>query len=108
VSRYHRDTTTRDRHRATIARTHSACHICGEPIDYSLRFVEGEHRARCTKPDCAGCKPHPLSFVVDHIVPLSKGGTDTLDNKAASHRSCNAAKAARLVAPIVRRCGSLD
>ena len=90
VSQYHRDTTTRDRHRTAIARTLSACHICGAPIDYTLPHLD------------------PLAFVADHVVPLSKGGSDTLDNVRAAHRSCNAAKAARLVAPIVRRSGSLD
>lgn len=26
------------------------------------------------------------------MIPLNKGGTDTLDNKQASHRRCNRAK----------------
>lgn len=85
-----RHTTTRDRHRATIARSKPACHICGLPIDYTLHHLD------------------PGAFVVDHVTPLHKGGADTLANKAAAHRACNAAKAARLVAPIVRRSGSLD
>ena len=91
MSQYHRDTRTRDRHRETIRRTGAGCHICGEPIDYSIRD-----------------RLDPMAFVVDHVVPLSKGGSDTLDNKAAAHRRCNAAKASRLVAPVVRRSGALD
>lgn len=69
-----RNTTIRDRHRKAIARGKPACGICDEPIDYDL--------------------PHddPMSFVVDHIVPLAKGGADTLDNKQATHRGCNRAK----------------
>lgn len=92
MSQYHRDTATRDRHRAAIARTRSACHICGEPIDYSLPHLD------------------PRAFVVDHVIPLSKGGDDALSNKKAAHRlrSCNASKASREIAPIVRRCGSLN
>lgn len=69
-----RNTTTRDQHRRAIARTKPPCHICGEPIDYALRT------------------PDPMSFEVDHVVPLNRGGTDTLDNKAPSHRVCNRAK----------------
>lgn len=48
------------------------CHICGQAIDYSLPAGD------------------PLSFEVDEIVPVSKGG-DPLDrsNVAAAHRICN-------------------
>lgn len=69
-----RSTTTRDRDRAYIRRTKPPCGICEGEIDYSLRH------------------PHPRSFVVDHILPLNKGGTDTLDNKQAAHRDCNRTK----------------
>ena len=69
-----RSTTVRDRDRAAIRRTKPPCGICEQPIDYTLR------------------SPHPDSFEVDHVIPLNKGGTDTLDNKQASHRRCNRAK----------------
>ena len=85
-----RDSALRFKHRARIARDKPACHICGKPIDYSLPHLD------------------PWSFVVDHVVPLAKGGADTLDNKKAAHRECNSKKRARMVAPIVRRSGSLD
>ncbi len=85
-----RHTTTRDRHRQAIRRSGAACHICGTPIDYTLPHLD------------------PAAFVVDHVIPLQRGGADRLDNCAAAHRSCNASKAARLVAPIVRRSGSLN
>lgn len=85
-----RSTYARDKHRALIARGRPACGICGQPIDYSLPHLD------------------PGQFVVDHIVPLSAGGTDTLANKQAAHRACNRAKSARLDGgPIVRRSGSL-
>lgn len=72
-----RKTMTRDRHRAQIRRTHPPCGICGGPIDYSLRY------------------PDLMSFVVDHITPLNRGGSDTLDNKQAAHSKCNRAKSDR-------------
>lgn len=32
---------------------------------------------------------HPLSFTIQHHVPLSKGGSDTLSNIGIAHYSCN-------------------
>jgi hypothetical protein len=63
-----RSTTIRDRHRRTIAKTQPPCGICGQPIDYTL--------------------PHTdlRSYVVDHILPIHKGGDDALANKQAAHR----------------------
>jgi len=69
-----RNTATRDRDRAAIRRTKPPCHICELPIDYDLK------------------SPDPMSFEVDHIIPLARGGADVLANKAASHRSCNRTK----------------
>ena len=85
-----RNSALRNKHRARVARDKPACHICGKDIDYSLK------------------SPDPWSFVLDHVTPIAKGGADTLDNKKAAHRECNSKKRARMVAPIVRRSGSLD
>jgi len=63
-----RNTATRDRDRARIARDKPACHICGQAIDYTLPHLD------------------PWSFVVDHVMPLAKGGADALSNKKAAHR----------------------
>ncbi|MFE0875362.1 HNH endonuclease [Streptomyces smyrnaeus] len=54
------------------------CWICGHNIDYQLD-------AR-----------HPLSFTLDHLVPLSKGG-GRLDpaNARSAHRRCNSARGNR-------------
>ncbi len=58
--------------RAWLKAQQQPCHICGMAIDYSLP---------------AG---NPMSFEVDEIVPVSKGGSP-LDraNVAAAHRVCN-------------------
>lgn len=80
-----RNTTTRDRHRATIRRGQPPCGICHREIDYSLKW------------------PHPKCFVVDHIIPLGKKPSperiaelDVLENKQAAHHDCNRAKSDRL------------
>ena len=69
-----RNTTIRDRHRKQIARGRPPCSICGAEIDYTLRY------------------PDPMCYVVDHVIPWAKGGSDTLDNKAAAHSACNRLK----------------
>ena len=66
-----RSSTTRDRHRSVIKRLKPPCGICHEPIDYSLHYLD------------------PMAFEVDHIQPRSKGGSEELVNKQASHRKCN-------------------
>ena len=69
-----RNTTRRDRHRKLVARGRPPCHLCGEEIDYAAFHLE------------------PLSFTIDHIIPLAKGGADSLENLAPAHRKCNRAK----------------
>ena len=56
------------KHRARIARAKPACAICGGVIDYSLPWQD------------------PKAFVVDHIIPLAKGGEDAPHNVQAAHR----------------------
>lgn len=85
-----RRTAQRDRDRAIIRRGHPACGICGEPIDYTLPYLD------------------PGEFVVDHVIALNRGGLDQLSNKQAAHRACNRDKGDKDHAPrIVRRSGSL-
>ena len=48
------------------------CHICGRPIDYSLPAGD------------------PMSFEVDEVVPVSRGGSPIdRGNVAPAHRICN-------------------
>lgn len=61
------------------------CHICGKPIDYSLGMV--------TDPRTGKRRPHPMSFVVDEVVPVSRGGSPTeFANTQPAHWICNARK----------------
>ena len=85
-----RNTTTRDRHRAVIARGKPPCYLCGEDIDYDLPW------------------PDPMCFTVDHIIPLDAGGEDILSNKAAAHWTHNRAKwKSTDGGPVIRRSGAL-
>ena len=72
----------RDAIRARWRSIGDPCHICGKPIAYDLGMVVDENGRR---------KPHPMSFVVDEIVPVSRGG-DPLDfaNTRPAHWICNA------------------
>lgn len=58
----------RDRH------SRAPCHICGEPIDYSIPASSA-----------------PLAWEPDHLMPFSKAPELELDltNLAASHMRCN-------------------
>src|SRR5690625_709585 len=86
----HNNTTLRDNHRRIIARNKPPCWICGEPINYSLKY------------------PHKESFVVDHVIPLDAGGADTLQNKSAAHNTCNREKSNKPHASIIKRSNSLN
>lgn len=54
------------------------CHLCGEFISLDQKY------------------PAPHSFVIDHVVPLSKGGDDMKSNVAPAHNICNLKKGDRL------------
>lgn len=73
-----RNTTARDHHRAAIRRTKPPCGICGEEIDYTLKW------------------PDPGCYVVDHKIPLDaalndddRQALDVIENKQAAHHKCN-------------------
>ena len=59
------------------------CAICGKPIDYSLGMVIDTRTGKR--------RPHPMSFVVDEIVPVSLGGSPySMTNTRPAHWICNA------------------
>lgn len=53
------------------------CQICGKKVNRRLKY------------------PHPKSPSLDHIIPLSRGGTHTTDNVQLAHFGCNAHKSDR-------------
>lgn len=60
------------------------CHICG--------LIIIDHRKT------AGCCPYPKELhwlTADHVLPRSKGGSDSLLNFKPAHHSCNSRKQAK-------------
>lgn len=84
----------RDRWRAIGA----PCALCHRPIDYGLGYI--------TDPATGKRRMHPMAFVVDEIVPVSRyreGGFDspeqaalTWGNTQPAHYICNARKGNKL------------
>lgn len=59
-------------------------------------YTEAEWQALCAQHHyCCVCCGQRLPLTVDHIVPLSKGGTNFIDNIQPLCRSCNSRKHAR-------------
>lgn len=56
------------------------CGICSTPVDPDLSH------------------PHPMSPSLDHILPLSRGGTHTYENVQLAHLTCNVSKGNRVAA----------
>lgn len=78
-----RRTYRRDVLRARVRALGGPCHICGLPIDYSLP-------AR-----------HPMSYELDELVPVSKGGDPaSLANCRPAHRCCNQWRSDRSMAAV--------
>lgn len=71
--------------RKWLGRQGLPCALCGKPIDYSLTtFIDPKDGKR---------KPHPLSFEMDEIVPISLGGSPIDPNNVQpTHRMCNQRK----------------
>ncbi|HEL1104305.1 TPA: HNH endonuclease, partial [Streptococcus equi subsp. zooepidemicus] len=62
-------------------KTRNTCGICGLPVDKSLKY------------------PHPLSPVIDHIIPVNKNGhPSAIENLDLAHWQCNRQKSDKLFA----------
>lgn len=69
-----------EKNRKRILATQDVCGICGKPVDKSLKF------------------PNPMSAVIDHIIPIDRGGSpDDIDNLQLAHMSCNRAKSDKIL-----------
>ena len=73
----------RNRIRARWRAIGAPCAICGRAIDYSLGMI--------TDPRTGRRRPDPRSFVLDEIVPVSRGGDPfSFENTRPAHWICNA------------------
>lgn len=57
--------------RQRVIAMYDNCVICGKPVDKSLKF------------------PDRMSPTVDHVIPVSNGGTNDLQNLTLAHYTCN-------------------
>lgn len=69
-----------ERNKKRIYASQRVCGICGQPVDFSLRY------------------PHPMSACIDHIIPISKGGhPSAMENLQLAHWTCNRQKSDRVI-----------
>lgn len=75
-----------ERNKKKIYATQTVCGICGQPVDFTLRY------------------PHPLSPCIDHIIPIAKGGHPSdLDNLQLAHFTCNRQKSDKIFRTDIKR-----
>lgn len=65
-------------HEQVVKQYGSDCHICHEPIDLALP------------------RTHRFGLTVDHLMPVSKGGTDDITNLRPAHWICNIKKSDKM------------
>jgi len=68
-----------EKNKKVILKTQDICGICGKPVDKRLK------------------SPDPLSPVIDHIMPINKGGhPSAMENLQLTHWTCNRQKSDKL------------
>lgn len=68
-----------EKNKKIILKTRNTCGICGNPVDKSLKY------------------PHPLSPVIDHVIPVNKNGHPSdINNLQLAHWQCNRQKSDKL------------
>jgi 5-methylcytosine-specific restriction endonuclease McrA len=67
-------TRLQQRNRRILLRDKGICQLCGQPVRLDVNWR------------------HPLAPQVDHITPISQGGTETDTAVQLTHRHCNRTK----------------
>jgi hypothetical protein len=60
------------------------CYLCGDPTDLTAPHTQGQ----------PGWETYPH---IEHVIPLAKGGIDTLDNVKIAHAKCNMDKGVQIL-----------
>lgn len=69
-----------EKNKRKILLTQDVCGICGLPVDKNLAW------------------PNPMSPVVDHIIPINKGGhPSSMANLQLAHMTCNRLKSDKIL-----------
>lgn len=68
-----------ERNKKIILATQKICILCGKPVDFTKKA------------------PDFFSPSIDHFVPFSRGGDNSLDNLYLAHLGCNIAKGNKTV-----------
>lgn len=75
-----------DRNKKIIFATQTICGICGQPVDFGMKY------------------PHPLSPCIDHIIPVARGGHPSdIDNLQLAHWKCNRDKSDKLPGDMIEK-----
>ena len=67
-----------------LERYGTSCHICKDPIDLNA-------------PRQVGKEGWERGLHIDHVIPLSRGGDNTIENVKPSHGYCNITKNATII-----------
>ncbi len=68
-----------EKNKRRILKTENICGICGKPVNKKLKA------------------PDPMSPVIDHIIPVSKGGhPSAIENLQLAHWTCNRQKSDKM------------
>ena len=68
-----------EKNKKRILKTQTVCGICGKPVNKKLK------------------SPDPMSPVIDHMIPVSKGGhPSAIENLQLAHWTCNRQKSDKL------------
>ena len=74
--------------RQIINRDGYNCYLCNLPVDLQANHVQGQ----------PGWELYPH---IEHVIPLSRGGDDTLENVKLSHAICNINKGTKLLPELI-------
>jgi len=82
-----RKATPRQRHeirQILLKRDGMGCYLCGIPVDFKGSYIQGQE----------GWEHYPH---LEHVIPVSKGGSDELENIKLAHAICNVRKGVQIL-----------